>query len=107
MAGLPAWPGKVDTAEGKHHQTVSKVPILNGYFIEVEFDATDTVTQRHSLGRAYRGVLGVVSSTAPTSTPHITALDPELASRSGTDITKYITISSEASWSGTVTLWVI
>jgi hypothetical protein len=106
MAGLPAYPGKVDTAEGHYLRQLSQLPILNGYLTTVTFSATDTVTQRHSLGRAYRGCL-VIASTVPTSTPAITALDPETASRSGTDITKYITISAEASWSGTVTVWIL
>jgi len=104
MAGLPVYPGEVRTAEGAFLRAVSKVPLLNGYEVTVTFTATDTVTQRHSLGRAYRGCI-VYASTVPTSTPHITVTDPETASRAGVDIANYFQIGAETSWSGTVTIW--
>lgn len=104
MAGLAPWPGRADTAEGQHHRAVAQLAILQGYEVTITFTATDTVTQRHSLNRAYRGCI-LLSSSAPTGTPNITVLDAETASRAGTDIRKYFTIGAESSWTGTVTIW--
>jgi hypothetical protein len=116
MAGLPpfAWSTTLRKAEetlafcqkaAEFLRAVSKLKILDGQFIEVDFAAASTVLARHSLGRAYNGAIVVASNNA-SGTPVVSAFGAKAAGYLGLDVTRYIELTSTTPFTATLTVWV-
>ena len=97
------YPGQKLTKEGRHHAEIALVPLLRGVLVDVDFTSSTTAQAVHGLDRPYRGAIPV-ASTEPSA--YVGALDPETASRAGTDIRTRIDFATASSWTGTVTFWV-
>jgi hypothetical protein len=82
---------------------LSECDILDGRLVDAEFAATDAVTVRHGLGRAYKGGFVVAMSDSTAAGVCVTVLIP---SPGLSDITKFAEIGSSASWTGTARLWI-
>lgn len=117
MAGLPpfAWATTIRKAEetlafcqkaAEFLRAVSKLKILDGQFIEVDFVATDRVDfARHTLGRPYNGGF-VVMSDNTTATPMVSVFPAALAAKFGIDPRVYVPIGSPTVFTAKLTVWV-
>lgn len=89
-------------------RAVSKLEILRGHFVEVEWPSGATgVNAPHQLGRPYKGVIVVASGNA-SATPALTVLPATEAEGLGIDSSKVLALGSIAVFASTVTitLWV-
>jgi hypothetical protein len=116
MAGLPPFPWATTlrrteellafcqkTAE--FLRVVSKLEILNGQFLTVQFTAVGNMTVRHSLGRPYKGAI-LVASDDSTGTPGVTAFDAHDFARLGGDPATFIPLGAHIVFTARLVVWV-
>jgi hypothetical protein len=116
MAGLPPFPWattlrRTEELLGFCQKTaeflraVSKLQILDGQFLTVQFTATAFVTVRHTLGRPYNGAIMVATSNA-TGTPGVTAFEARIFAKLGGDPANFIQLGGHIAFTATLLVWV-
>jgi hypothetical protein len=86
-------------------RAVSKLKLLDGQFLTVQFTATNFATVPHGLGRPYNGAIAVATSNA-TGMPAISAFDSRIFAKLGGDPAKFIQLGGHVAFSGRVIVWV-
>jgi hypothetical protein len=86
-------------------RAVSKLQILDGQFLTVEFAATNFVTVRHTLGRPYNGAILVATSNT-TGMPGVTAFDSRILAKVGIDPAQFIQLGGHTSFTARIVVWV-
>ncbi len=116
MAGLPPFPWATTLRKteellafcqktAEFLRVVSKLEILNGQFLTVQFTSTAFVTVRHTLGRPYNGAI-VVASSNTTGMPGVTAFDARILAKVGIDPATFIQLGGHTVFSARVIVWV-
>ncbi len=86
-------------------RAVSKLQILDGQFLTVQFTATNFITVRHSLGRPYNGAIAVATTNA-TGMPAISAFDSRAFAKLGGDPANFLQLGGHVSFTARVVVWV-
>jgi hypothetical protein len=86
-------------------RAISKLKILDGQFLDVNFVAASAARVRHTLGRPYNGAIVVMTSDAAV-TPAVHAVSSVTLGQQGVPVDEVIELGGTVSFTAKLTVWV-